>query len=159
MQLTELKKIGDVAELLKTTPRTLRFYEEEGLVTAHRTPKGTRLYSETDIARFKAILHLAQSGIPINLIKQLAIVRTLHPTGDESRQHVQTILGTLTEQVSLQMDALQKLQSELTFAAEIVQACSQCNNPPTRMGCPDCPIHQKLDVSNMLNLIWEQEIH
>ncbi|MCV6637349.1 MerR family transcriptional regulator [Candidatus Albibeggiatoa sp. nov. NOAA] len=153
----ELKKIGDVAKLLGTTPRTLRFYEEEGLVTAHRTPKGTRLYSDGDIARFRAILHLTNSGISINFISQLAMARDAYDTGADSSQQVQTILDELMLQVEAQMEALQELKSELTFAGKAVNGCTHCNNPPTRKGCPSCPVHENLAVSDMLNLIWEQE--
>ncbi|MCP3851392.1 MAG: MerR family transcriptional regulator [Gammaproteobacteria bacterium] len=42
---THFFKIGDVAEKLKTTVRTIRYYDEEGLLVPHRTG-GTRLYSE-----------------------------------------------------------------------------------------------------------------
>ena len=38
-------KIGDVARQLGTTARTLRYYEEQGLLTPPRTAKGTRLYA------------------------------------------------------------------------------------------------------------------
>lgn len=157
MAETELKKIGDVAKLLGTTPRTLRFYEEEGLVSAHRTPKGTRLYSDGDIARFRAILHLSSSGISINFINQLATARSAYDTGANSSQQVQSILDELMLQVEAQMEALQQLKSELLFAGEAVNGCTDCDNPPTRKGCPSCPIHQNLAVSDMLNLIWEQE--
>ena len=75
MEPISLKKIGEVAALLGTTPRALRFYEEEGLVSARRTSGGTRLYADNDIARFRAILHLAHSGIPLGLIKELATAR------------------------------------------------------------------------------------
>ncbi|MFP4132277.1 MAG: MerR family transcriptional regulator, partial [Thiohalospira sp.] len=36
--------IGELAERLGTTPRTLRFYEEEGLLAPERSPGGTRRY-------------------------------------------------------------------------------------------------------------------
>ena len=47
-------KIGVIAERLGTTVRTLRFYEERGLVHPHRSPKGTRLYDEEQEARAAA---------------------------------------------------------------------------------------------------------
>ena len=157
MSEKELKKIGDVAKLLDTTPRTLRFYEEEGLVTAYRTPKGTRLYSDGDIARFRAILHLAKSGISINFISQLATARNAYETGGDSNQQVQAILDELMLQIEAQMEALQQLKSEIAFAGDTVNSCTGCDNPPTRKGCPNCLINQSLAVSDMLNLIWEQE--
>ena len=150
------KKIGEVAELLDTTPRALRFYEEEGLVTACRTPGGTRFYSEEDIARFKAILSLAHSGLPIGLIKQLATIRSEQSTGAESSREVGVILNRLLIQVKDQIASLTKLKSELSFAAETIKSCSNCQNPPTRTGCPQCSVNNNLQLSDLLNLIWEQ---
>ena len=43
-------KIGAIAQRLGTTVRTLRFYEENGLVHPGRTPGGTRLYTEANEA-------------------------------------------------------------------------------------------------------------
>lgn len=53
-------KIGAIAERLGTTVRTLRFYEEQGLVHPHRSPRGTRLYDEEQEARFAALLALTR---------------------------------------------------------------------------------------------------
>ena len=47
----DLWKIGQVADALGTTPRTLRFYEEQGLLTPRRTERGTRLYTAHDWER------------------------------------------------------------------------------------------------------------
>lgn len=86
MDTISLKKIGEVADLLGTTPRALRFYEEEGLVAARRTSGGTRLYSKEDIARFRAILRLAHAGVPLSLIKELATAREKFTSGAQASQ-------------------------------------------------------------------------
>lgn len=52
-------RIEQVAERLQTTKRTLRYYEEIGLLPpAERTEGGYRLYSEEDIARLERIQRL-----------------------------------------------------------------------------------------------------
>jgi MerR family transcriptional regulator, repressor of the yfmOP operon len=52
-------RIEQVAERLQTTKRTLRYYEEIGLLPpAERTEGGYRLYSEDDIARLERIQRL-----------------------------------------------------------------------------------------------------
>lgn len=156
MDAEGLKKIGEVADLLGTTPRTLRYYEEEGLVATCRTPGGTRLYSTEDIARFKAVLRLAHSGLPISLIKELASIRSECATGEESSHKVHAVLRRLISQVKDQIVSLANLESELSFASTTVEGCFHCANPPTRKGCPQCPVNQNLQVSELLNLIWEQ---
>jgi MerR family transcriptional regulator/heat shock protein HspR len=54
------------ADLLGMHPRTLRIYEEEGLVIPERTKTMRRRYSQNDIKRFQFIQHLTQ-GLKVNL--------------------------------------------------------------------------------------------
>jgi MerR family transcriptional regulator/heat shock protein HspR len=64
--------ISVAASILSVHPRTLRIYEEEGLVCPARTPTNIRLYSEQDVRRIMWIRHLTQ-----NLGVNLAGVRIL----------------------------------------------------------------------------------
>lgn len=50
--------ISIAAELLDCHPRTLRIYEEEGLIHPKRTKKNIRLYSQEDIMMIKEICEL-----------------------------------------------------------------------------------------------------
>ena len=50
--------ISVAAELLGVHPRTLRIYEEEGLVAPRRTRTRIRLYSQEDIHRIREVMQL-----------------------------------------------------------------------------------------------------
>ena len=50
--------ISVAAELVGMHPQTLRIYESKGLIRPGRTPGGTRLYSEHDLARLRVIQQL-----------------------------------------------------------------------------------------------------
>ena len=50
--------ISVAADLVGMHPQTLRIYETKGLVRPGRTPGGTRLYSERDLARLREIQRL-----------------------------------------------------------------------------------------------------
>ncbi len=50
--------ISVAADIVGMHPQTLRMYETKGLVRPGRTPGGTRLYSEADIARLRIIQRL-----------------------------------------------------------------------------------------------------
>ena len=52
--------ISVAASILSVHPRTLRIYEDEGLVCPARTPTNIRLYSENDIRRILWIRHLTR---------------------------------------------------------------------------------------------------
>jgi MerR family transcriptional regulator/heat shock protein HspR len=47
--------ISVAAELADMHPQTLRMYETRGLIEPQRSPKGTRLYSQTDVDRLRRI--------------------------------------------------------------------------------------------------------
>ena len=64
--------ISVAASIVSVHPRTLRIYEEEGLICPARTPTNIRLYSENDVRRVLWIRHLTQ-----NLGVNLAGIRIL----------------------------------------------------------------------------------
>ncbi|MEO7665075.1 MAG: MerR family transcriptional regulator [Candidatus Limnocylindrales bacterium] len=64
--------ISVAADIVSVHPRTLRIYEDAGLICPARTPTNIRLYSENDIRRVTWIRHLTQ-----NLGVNLAGVRIL----------------------------------------------------------------------------------
>jgi DNA-binding transcriptional MerR regulator len=64
--------ISVAASIVRVHPRTLRIYEDEGLLCPARTPTNIRLYSERDLRRVLWIRHLTQ-----NLGVNLAGIRIL----------------------------------------------------------------------------------
>ncbi len=50
--------ISVAAERADMHPQTLRMYEQRGLITPQRSPKGTRLYSQDDVDRLRRIQEL-----------------------------------------------------------------------------------------------------
>jgi MerR family transcriptional regulator/heat shock protein HspR len=64
--------ISVAATLVSAHPRTLRIYEDEGLLCPARTPSNIRLYSENDIRRLTWIRHLTRDrGVNLAGIKLL----------------------------------------------------------------------------------------
>jgi DNA-binding transcriptional MerR regulator len=61
-----LLKIGEVAEQVGLSLRTIRFYEEEGLVVPQaRTSGGFRLYGEAVVARLRLIKRMKPLGFSV----------------------------------------------------------------------------------------------
>jgi len=52
--------ISVAARIVAVHPRTLRIYEDEGLIEPARTPTNIRLYSDNDLRRILWIRHLTQ---------------------------------------------------------------------------------------------------
>lgn len=56
--------ISVAAELAEMHPQTLRMYEARGLIEPKRSPKGTRLYSQSDVERLRRIQEMtAELGL------------------------------------------------------------------------------------------------
>jgi len=84
--------ISVAASLAGCHPRTLRIYEEEGLVDPVRTQTNIRLYSDDDLRRVRAIRYLTQvRGVNLAGVKLLLQLRGI---GDL----LQEIAGTLDEE-------------------------------------------------------------
>jgi DNA-binding transcriptional MerR regulator len=68
-----LYRIGEVAERAGVTTRTLRYYQEVGLLDPSRkSPGGTRRYSETDISRLLRIIELRNvMGFDLERIREI----------------------------------------------------------------------------------------
>jgi DNA-binding transcriptional MerR regulator len=72
----ELSQIGGVAERLGVSTRTIKYYEELGLVSPeNRSPGGFRLYSASDIERLRRILRLKGMGFSLAAIREFIAVR------------------------------------------------------------------------------------
>jgi MerR family Zn(II)-responsive transcriptional regulator of zntA len=150
-------KIGEVASLLDTTVRTIRFYEEEGLLQPLRTDGGTRRYTQRHVSRLRAILALVGNGFSLESIRLIASLREGSATGDESSHKVMTQLDAEIRGLSDKIASLEHLKKTLAKAKRVVGNCQGCHNKPTSAGCPKCPVKQSLGSIELLNLIWDQE--
>lgn len=67
-------QIGDLAKMLSITTRTIRYYEEIGLMgKTERIGGMTRTYNQRDILRLKFILKLKELGISLKEMQELAV--------------------------------------------------------------------------------------
>ena len=70
--------ISVAASLTGCHPRTLRIYEEEGLLEPVRTATNIRLYSDQDVRRVRAIRYLTQvRGVNLAGVKLLLQLREI----------------------------------------------------------------------------------
>ena len=72
MEKEGLYDIGEVCKLLGTTSRTLRFYEEKGIVSSTEVPfQSRRQYTGTQVDHIRNVLVLRALGISVKAIKAL----------------------------------------------------------------------------------------
>ncbi|MFZ5847915.1 MAG: MerR family transcriptional regulator [Actinomycetota bacterium] len=80
-------QIGEVAEQTGLSLRTIRYYEEVGLVTpSARTSGGFRLYSETDVARLRLVRRMKPLEFSLEEMRRvLGVLDGLETAGGDGR--------------------------------------------------------------------------
>ena len=75
--------IGDLAALTGVSPRSLRYYEEQGLLSARRTPAGHRRYDHEAVDRVVLVQRLFSAGLTSTEIRPVlpGMVAEEHRTG------------------------------------------------------------------------------
>jgi DNA-binding transcriptional MerR regulator len=115
--------IGDLARELDITTRTIRYYEERGLLTPQRTDNTQqRLYTPRDRVRLKLLLRARGLGFALEDIRELFEI--YDATHDERRQEERLRLMIMERlgQVKRQLRDLTDLSDELQDALAQVEA-------------------------------------
>jgi MerR family transcriptional regulator/heat shock protein HspR len=107
--------ISVAAELADMHPQTLRMYEARGLIEPKRSPKGTRLYSHSDVERLRRIQEMtAELGMNLAGVER---VFELEEQLQSMARKVASLEKRATE-LNAEVQRLEALRSELR--AEIV---------------------------------------
>lgn len=130
-------RIGEVAELTGTTPRTIRYYEEIGLLpgAADRGQGKHRCYTRADVERVNEIVRLRDLlGLSLEQLSTLLeaesaraeIKREYHQTEDPEvrRELLGRSLGHIATQLDLvrsRRRELEQLEKELVDKRRLVQ--------------------------------------
>jgi MerR family transcriptional regulator, repressor of the yfmOP operon len=119
----ESMRIGNVAQLVGITPRTIRYYEEIGLLApAPARPSGAhRLYSDTEVERLREVKRLKDLlGVSLEELKTLlaaeearAAVRAQLRREDVDRDRRRELLGEALGHLNLQLELVEGRSAEL----------------------------------------------
>lgn len=151
----DVLKIGELADELGTTPRTIRLYEDLGLIVPERTRGGTRLYARKDVKRMAIALRLGRSGIALDVIQQLAREREGSACGKDAVATLTPLLEELIGNIRASRTELEALEHDLERAKRLIRQCADCPNRPNRQDCPTCPVDKNVDSTDIARLIWD----
>ena len=114
-------QIGQVAERTGLSLRTIRWYEEEGLVgPTTRTDGGFRLYSEDDVARLEVIKQMKPLGFALEEMRQLLTRLADLETGRPDTAQLLDRLAMFQQAAVARVAALrEQLQVAESFAATL----------------------------------------
>jgi MerR family transcriptional regulator, repressor of the yfmOP operon len=117
-------RIGDVARLVGTTPRTIRYYEEIGLLPEAPTrPSGRhRTYSDAEVERLREAMRLKNLlGVSLEELKTLlsaeearAVVRAKLQREDVAPERRRELLEEALGHIDRQLELVQRRALELS---------------------------------------------
>jgi MerR family transcriptional regulator, Zn(II)-responsive regulator of zntA len=109
-------RIGELAEAAGTTTKTLRFYEESGLLPpTDRAANGYRDYGPEALSRLDFIHRGRVAGLTLAQIREVIDIRE---TGDAPCHHVHQLLTERLADIDRQIADLQALRATLSRQRE-----------------------------------------
>lgn len=122
--------IGEVAERVGLSLRTVRYYEEQGLLRpAGRTEGGFRLYTEHEVERLLLIKQMKPLGFTVQQMAELLNATDAAVSGNaKARRAAETVIAEYAEKAAERCD---ELRDQLERAEEFASRLS-AHKPPRR---------------------------
>ncbi|GFO60006.1 Cd(II)/Pb(II)-responsive transcriptional regulator [Geomonas silvestris] len=107
-------QISDLAKKLGITARTIRLYEQMGLVDPpRRTDGGIRVYDQDDVLRFKFILKVKELGLSLAEMQELAQIYKEHREPDKIMPRLVELLEFHLAGIRHKVAQLQSLEKDI----------------------------------------------
>jgi DNA-binding transcriptional MerR regulator len=115
----EHMQIGEVAARTELSLRTIRHYEETGLVTpSARSQGGFRLYTETDVSRLMVIRRMKPLGFTLDQMRDLLQVVDRLDAGDADDAQRDVLLDRVRHYEQAAAEQIDKLRTQLARAED-----------------------------------------
>lgn len=142
MEKEKTYRIGEMAALAGVTPRTVRYYEDLGLLKTHgRSAGGQRVYTRLDLVYLLRILQLKKYGLSLDEISRIVRLGFEDSTGEKRRLELmaqyQTLIKAEQQTIRNHEALLRQLQWNFSQLQNSKDAFRNCPGP----ACADCEIN------------------
>ena len=108
--------ISVAAELADMHPQTLRMYETRGLIEPQRSPKGTRLYSQTDVDRLRRIQEMTNElGLNLAGVERVLVLEEKLDRATRRLEALERRSREMREEMEAEVERVRR-----SFRAELV---------------------------------------
>jgi len=132
MEIDGLKyyQIGELAKLLELSTRTIRYYEEIGLLNSvKRIEGGKRVYTDKDLQRLKFIQRLKHLGLPLSEMHELEDIYQIHRTNRKVLPRLLELLDNHAAHIDERIKILLRLKTDiLSYQGKIREKLSLEND-------------------------------
>ena len=128
----EFYQIGQISELADISKRTVRYYQEVGLIEPSKlTEGGFRLFNKKDLHRLKIIKVFKDLGFELKEIQDMLPNKTLN-TKKEMIDYSKNVIKKQIEVINQQIDNLEKTKEKRLVDLILLNTCEKC----TKEVCP-----------------------
>jgi len=107
-------QIGEIAKKLKISPRTIRYYEEIGLLKEAKRKYGNyRVYDDEDLMRLKFIRKLKLLGLKLSQIQELEKLYREHPSNKKLIPRLIQMFDEKIKEIDEKIGNLQSLKEDI----------------------------------------------
>ncbi len=123
-------QIGELANLLEMSPRTIRYYEEIGLLNSiKRIEGGKRIYTDKDFQRLRFITRLKHLGLTLSEMLELEDIYQIHRTDRKVLTRLLELLDSHAVKIDDRINSLNKLRADITsYQDKVRQKLSRDEN-------------------------------
>ncbi|MFC4769202.1 MerR family DNA-binding protein [Effusibacillus consociatus] len=115
MSSERLYSISELASMFDISPRTIRYYEEAGLLASEtrESPTQHRYYTNAERRRLKLILRGKRLGFSLQEIKEMVDLYELNPTGEAERRRILEYADQKLQEIEEQIAELEMLRADI----------------------------------------------
>jgi len=107
-------RIGELADLVGMSPRTIRYYEEIGLLNSvKRIEGGKRVYTDRDTQRLKFIKRLKHLGLTLSEMHELEDIYQIHRTDRKVLSRLLELLENHVGKINERIQNLERLKEDI----------------------------------------------
>ncbi|RKX79237.1 MAG: hypothetical protein DRP87_03905 [Spirochaetes bacterium] len=138
--------IGELARKSGLTLRTIRYYEEIGLISSCIGKKGNaRVYPAVMAKILKKVIILKEAGCSLDEIRSIfSVLESDHTKNKELTLFLRHTLITALEKIKEKKEALANIERNLANVVNETSICDTCQTPNRERDCKGCENLSKL---------------
>ncbi len=115
--------IGEIARKVGFTPRTIRYYEDIGLLNSvRRVEGGRRIYTDEDVRRLKFIKRLKLLGLTLEEMKELEELYLTHRSNERVLPRLLELLDQHLGEIESRIEQLRMLKRDIEAYRDHIRA-------------------------------------
>jgi DNA-binding transcriptional MerR regulator len=146
-----------MARRTKCTLRSIRFYEQQGLLSVEQRTRGChRRYSSHEFERLRLIVELRRAGLSLDEIRSVIQIQRRHATGATASLELRSLLDRHISAIDERVADLRRIRGDLEQVRDAVVVCQDCRSdrkfPNSCAQCANLLVANR-DAS-MLRALW-----